>query len=649
MLRYRLGKSPVGNNIIQNGDFSNGFTNWDTVIGWSISSPGASANPSSLNPLAILEYDNALNRGTWYRMNFKILAPFDSLCVIPAVLKEYRNYGVGSYSYDFQATLPIGNASLGFIAQSTGIVTDVELFPLAWNNPITDVDDSELSYTIERDSNLEGVITEYSGDIVFTKSGYAYLSELGEFCAEVPLLIERYRQGRWNPYIEGTIFLSDVDFDEKKCTARVTIEHKHNQTFINSKDTPVNLELGNALVYFIPLPNSIMNNVQLHDSSGNYVFQFKNVFNFENSLRLAALYATDAFIDVNAVPFASGVFDGLGMTTGAELVDPATGLGTNISVTGDVNFSFKDLFSELNKIFCLGWTIEEDSDGVGMVRIDYKTNFFTDVIVLELDDFTDVKKKYYSDIFYRNVKIGYTLARTNSRKLESDSIDYYSDIKCTGNSLDLVATFVQSTTLIRRKLSPITTGTNTATAFNKLVVAGESFSTTIIEGDIVTNTTSGAEASVTFVESNTRLQLSDEIFPNIGEGYSIKSENDSLNSELFIFEIDPATKKTKIFAGNSFNGNIDPSDNAARWIEFLPSTLRTNNGTYSEIVKTNLPIVNIYEGATYLNDLQFDTIRSNPLGKIGFTIKGVKRYGWIKLIERNEKSGKCKLSLISTE
>lgn len=658
MLRYRLGKDQSGPNLLENGDFSNGLTNWNNYgngfPGWAVVSGGvASVAPNQLNGI---EYQNALRRGQWYRMKFKVLVPFQELSVVPVAVREYRNYSIGQYSYDFQATNPPGTAgflhlgALGFLSfKNDGTIGEVELYSLAWNPPTTDVNDADFAYEIERDSSLEGVITEFSGDIEFSGSGYNYLSGLTSFCEEIPILVEKKKNGVWVPYIEGIIFLSDVEFDEKKCTAKVTIEHAYNQTFINAKDTQVNLELGNQLQYALQLPNSIMDTVAMHDINGNYVYTHKNVFNFNQSLRLAAIYATESLIDVNAIPFVdTAEFGGLGFATGAELSSTDTGLGSNVIVTGDGFYSFKDLFGELNKMFALGWIMETDADGVGTVRVDYKENFFLDTVILDLDHFVNTKRKFYSEAFYRNVKIGYRLGVASNQGLKTDAIDYDSEIKCSGNSLDLVANFIQSTPLIRRKLSPITNGAASALSFNQLVVAGESFLTTITPGDIVRNTTASLAAKVLYVVSDTRLHLSDNIFTVIGESFEIVSGVDSLDGEMFIFEIDPATKKTKIYPNNTFNGSIDPADNAARWIKFLPSSLRTNTGVFSEIVKTNEPIVYLFEGETQLNDNQFDVIRDNPLGKIAFTIKGIKRYGWIKALSRNERSGICSMSLITT-
>lgn len=659
MLRYRLGKDQTGDNLLINGDFSNGLTNWNNYgngfPGWAAVPGGvASVAPNQLNGI---EYQNALRRGQWYRMKFKVLVPFQELSVVPVAAREYKNYPIGQYSYDFQATNPPGTAgflhlgALGFLSFiNDGTIAEVELYSLVWNPPTTDVNDLDFSYEIERDSQLEGVITEFSGDIEFSKEGYNYLSSINGFCAEVPILVEKKKNGVWLPYIEGIIFLSDVEFDEKRCTAKATIEHAYNQTFINAKDTQVNLELGNQLQYALQLPNSIMDTVAMHDINGNYVYTHKNVFNFNQSLRLTAIYSTNSLIDVNAIPFTdTAEFGGLGFTTGAELSDTDTGLGSNVLVTGDGFYSFKDLFGELNKIFALGWIMEKDADGVGTVRVDYKENFFSDTIILELEHFVNTKRKFFSDAFYRNVKIGYRLGIATNQGLKTDAVDYDSEIKCSGKSLDLVAGFIQSTPLIRRKLSPITNGTNTATAFNALVVAGQTFSTTITTGDIVRNLTASLAAKVTYVVSDSRLHLSDDIFTTVGDTFEIVSGVDSLDGEMFIFEIHPDTKKTKIYPNNTFNGSIDPADNAARWIKFLPSSLRTNTGVYSEIIKTNEPIVYLYEGETQLNDNQFDAIKNNPLGKVGFDVKGVHRYGWIKALSRNERSGICSMSLITTE
>jgi len=63
-------------------------------------------------------------------------------------------------------------------------------------------------------------------------------------------------------------------------------------------------------------------------------------------------------------------------------------------------------------------------------------------------------------------------------------------------------------------------GTTTATTTNKLVDSGETFESKVQVGDIVYNTSDSTAATVTAVDSDTQLSLSESIMAS-GENYTI--------------------------------------------------------------------------------------------------------------------------------
>ena len=80
---------------------------------------------------------------------------------------------------------------------------------------------------------------------------------------------------------------------------------------------------------------------------------------------------------------------------------------------------------------------------------------------------------------------------------------------------------------LRLAVSPIVeSGTTSATTTNKLREAGQNFLTTVSIGDIVYNSTDGAYAKVTAVDSDIALTLDADIIPS-GKAYVIYSKTAS--------------------------------------------------------------------------------------------------------------------------
>jgi surface protein len=66
-----------------------------------------------------------------------------------------------------------------------------------------------------------------------------------------------------------------------------------------------------------------------------------------------------------------------------------------------------------------------------------------------------------------------------------------------------------------------TSGTNTSTATDKLIDSGATFTASVNEGDVVSNTTAGTYSEVVTVDSDTQLTLADDIFTSTSQAYSV--------------------------------------------------------------------------------------------------------------------------------
>lgn len=123
------------------------------------------------------------------------------------------------------------------------------------------------------------------------------------------------------------------------------------------------------------------------------------------------------------------------------------------------------------------------------------------------------------DMFTYDGKCAYGLTR-DLVKDYGDKIELFSD---SFYSLDFYTRRVEVTA---KTYAPKESGTNTTATVDKLIDSGATFSTlNVAVGDIIANITQNKYASVTTVDSETQLALSEDIFPvaqGTGKSYSVE-------------------------------------------------------------------------------------------------------------------------------
>ena len=209
----------------------------------------------------------------------------------------------------------------------------------------------------------------------------------------------------------------------------------------------------------------------------------------------------------------------------------------------------------------------------------------------QLEIFEDYFTDYNTAINKENARVSGT-EYANATKGIEESIDTFSVIKnfdqkntnkyftpsqtTTGDDYYLLNKVMSYTTLI-------TNGTNTTQQTNKLVDTTATFTSSVAIGDIVVNIESLESTEVLVVQSNTILDLEENIFndPTTGVKYSIfKPENYEVekvtNSKISMLANSILTAPTKTFPAYSLNSDS---------VTVLPKTINNEGQVFSQYIR----------------------------------------------------------------
>ena len=209
----------------------------------------------------------------------------------------------------------------------------------------------------------------------------------------------------------------------------------------------------------------------------------------------------------------------------------------------------------------------------------------------QLEIFEDYFTDYNTAINKENARVSGT-EYANATKGIEESIDTFSVIKnFDQKSTNKYFTPSQTTTgddyyLLNKVMSYttfITNGTNTAQQTNLLVDTIATFSSSVAIGDIVVNIESLESTEVLVVQSNTILDLEENIFndPTTGVKYSIfKPENYEVekvtNSKISMLANSILTAPTKTFPAYSLNSDS---------VTVLPKTINNEGQVFSQYIR----------------------------------------------------------------
>ena len=209
----------------------------------------------------------------------------------------------------------------------------------------------------------------------------------------------------------------------------------------------------------------------------------------------------------------------------------------------------------------------------------------------QLEIFEDYFTDYNTAINKENARVSGT-EYANATKGIEESIDTFSVIKnFDQKSTNKYFTPSQITTgddyyLLNKVMSYttfITNGTNTTQQTNKLIDTTATFTSSVAIGDIVVNIESLESTEVLVVQSNTILDLEENIFndPTTGVKYSIfKPENYEVekvtNSKISMLANSILTAPTKTFPAYSLNSDS---------VTVLPKTINNEGQVFSQYIR----------------------------------------------------------------
>jgi len=378
----------------------------------------------------------------------------------------------------------------------------------------------EITSTLRRDKdqNLFLLFQEYT--LEFDGSGFAYIKAIVDgdtFCEEIVVSILKECDGQEQLIFKGTLFIVDVEINERTCIANCKVNdmsffsrinnNKNIDTALDADFTKNLAQITAPVVYELDV-HRVLNNVLKYTVDCCRVFEAFKYF--------------ISFMSDNKVGFASSLFgingqwEGLCITTGERL----RGVTPSIKVGRWEPFSFNDLFNEINKRIPIVLLID-DPYGSPVVRIESIDYLNNANIVYSANDIEEIVSSYDQDKLYAVVRFGSPVDDTFTDFPET--INFYGfkqeefHILGTCNldqTLDLTCDWITSSNIIQRLVD----------------FGDQGYDNNIFLIDsILTNATSGRTTNTNFIGSNpARFFYNEELNnQNIADRY-IEDLSDSL-------------------------------------------------------------------------------------------------------------------------
>lgn len=351
----------------------------------------------------------------------------------------------------------------------------------------------EITSTLRREDeqNLFLLLQEYT--LEFDGSGFTYIKEIIDgptFCEEVIVTVLVDCNGQDQLIFKGTLFVVDVEINERTCIANCKVNdmsffsrinnNKNIDTALDAEFTKNAEDITTPVVYALDVYKVLNNAFDLTVDCCRVYEVFKYFISFMSDNKVT--FASNTF-------GISGDWAGLCITTGERL----RGVVPTIQLGRWQPFNFSDLFDEINKRIPIVLVID-DPYGSPVVRIESIDYLNNSSIVYQASDIEEIISSYDTDKLYALVKFGSPVDDTFTDFPET--INFYGfkseefHILGTCNldkTLDLTCSWVTSSNIIQRIVD----------------LGDQSYDTNIILIDsIFTNSTSGRTTNTNFVGSN---------------------------------------------------------------------------------------------------------------------------------------------------
>lgn len=282
--------------------------------------------------------------------------------------------------------------------------------PAGWDGFIT---------TIKRDYDIKGLLKTQDATITFQGDGYTYLRTLFEasgFCELIEIIIDKSNDygNNWRQFFIGTIFLTQVEWDEKRRYAKCKLQDDSYYARINNnKSQEVFLYAGQSKNGSSITPAALIDVGLFQIATGSYISHsytdFTKFYSVHEVFRYLIDYMTDLKVGFKSDIFSTGLWKGLTITTG--LVISNIGADSNL-IEADFKdslpkISFSKFIQEIGHLDDLWFGIERDSSGSPVFRLEDRAYFFDDKnVVLQCGKIDELLTKTDLNRLFSRLEIG---------------------------------------------------------------------------------------------------------------------------------------------------------------------------------------------------------------------------------------------------
>jgi hypothetical protein len=316
---------------------------------------------------------------------------------------------------------------------------------------------ADFTEEIERNFDERIIHLKYSSSLLFIGDGYDTLRRLYEedYCTEVSYACEQFLQGGWQPICQGTIVLSDIQWNLSKCTADTTItDNTVGARILNNKQVKT-FPTATKSKSGVPISGVAPFALEVFDPQaavGTYLATPRDAWDWKLCMEHMIAFVTDG-----AVKFRSDWYDALPDDERYCLLNGVQ-LRTAAVTDRPPEYSLEELWEFAYKADNLMAGVIDDGDIVFRVEPDAFWYGTPGAIVLLHQE--DLVQSIDTDLLYAGVKMGsqgaikneaiaaaYSLPYVGLRTFSSES--YTLEGQCnTNNVLDLELPYVVCTNAI---------------------------------------------------------------------------------------------------------------------------------------------------------------------------------------------------------
>lgn len=311
----------------------------------------------------------------------------------------------------------------------------------------------ELESIVRNDQEIGGVLVYEESNLTWADSAYEYLVERANdgFCNTIDLVVKDDASGTLQDIITAKIFVADIEFNERDCTASVKIQDKSYFAMINNnRSARVSIETTLTKNQQVMTPPAVYN---------LDVYSQANVI-YLNNCRAYRIYdvmkAVIDYVSDNRIGFASTLFE-----VGGEFEGLCITSGYNLRTGGNQEFpqfSFEDIMKELNALMPVAFQIE-DPYVSPVFRLELRSYFQQSDTVLTIDDIAEIRRKFDRTRLFTSVRIGSTVTDSDVTLNFPESIKFLGFAEETYNilgecninrTLELSGNWIRSNNILQR-------------------------------------------------------------------------------------------------------------------------------------------------------------------------------------------------------